>query len=104
MTRAGVVLVLLLLRTVVGAQTTTGATPAGLYYEVSGSGDERRFRVSRYDLRGHGNSAAPSEPYAPHDDLRSVLDTLDAAKLWAATPIMAVHRDAAAAATVKRSS
>lgn len=186
MTRAGVVLVLLLLPAVVGAQTTTGTTPAGLYYEVSGSGEpvvlihafsvdrrmwapqiaalERRFRVIRYDLRGHGSSAAPSEPYAPHDDLRSVLDTLgvaratlvglsagstlaidfaiaypdrvrklvlaspglnghvpsppltwtqpvfqaagrgdteDAAKLWAATPIMAVHSDAAAAATVK---
>ena len=186
MTRDGVFLVLLLLPAVVGAQTTSGTTPTGLYYEVSGSGDpvvlihafsvdrrmwapqiaalEKRFRVIRYDLRGHGNSAAPSEPYAPHDDLRSVLDTLgvaratlvglsagstlavdfaiaypdrvrklvlaspglnghvpsppltwtqpvfqaagrgdteDAAKLWAATPIMAVHSDPAAAGTVK---
>jgi pimeloyl-ACP methyl ester carboxylesterase len=188
MTRAALVLVLLLLLlpAAASAQTTTGTTAAGLYYEVSGAGDplvlihafsvdrrmwapqvaalERRFRVIRYDLRGHGNSAAPSEPYAPHDDLRSVLDALgvaratlvglsagstlaidfaiaypdrvrrlvlaspglnghvpsppltwtqpvfqaagrgdteDAAKLWAATPIMAVHGDPAAAATVK---
>jgi pimeloyl-ACP methyl ester carboxylesterase len=125
---------------------------------------ERRFRVIRYDLRGHGNSAAPSEPYAPHEDLKSVLDTVgagratliglsagatlaidfaiahpdrvrrlvlaspglnghvpsppltwtqpvfqaasrgdteDAAKLWAATPIMAVHGSTAAAAAVR---
>ena len=186
MNRAVSLLVLLLIPAAAGAQITTGTTPTGLYYEVSGSGDpvvlihafsvdrrmwapqisalQRRFRVIRYDLRGHGNSAAPSEPYAPHDDLRSVLDTLgidratlvglsagstlaidfaiaypdrvrklvlaspglnghvpsppltwtqpvfqaagrgdteDAAKLWAATPIMAVHSDPAAAATVK---
>ena len=186
MIRAVGLLVLFLLPAAAGAQTTTGTTPTGLYYEVSGSGDpvvlihafsvdrrmwapqiaalERRFRVIRYDLRGHGNSAAPSEPYAPHDDLRSVLDALgvsratliglsagstlaidfaiaypdrvrklvlaspglnghvpsppltwtqpvfqaagrgdteDAAKLWAATPIMAVHGDQAAAATVR---
>ena len=37
---------------------------------------EGRFRVVRYDLRGHGKSDGPSAPYAPHDDLRSVLDTL----------------------------
>ena len=186
MNRAVSLLVLLLIPAAARAQVTTGTTPTGLYYEVSGSGDpvvlihafsldrrmwapqisalQRRFRVIRYDLRGHGNSAAPSEPYAPHDDLRSVLDTLgidratlvglsagstlaidfaiaypdrvrklvlaspglnghvpsppltwtqpvfqaagrgdteDAAKLWAATPIMAVHGDPAAAATVK---
>ena len=186
MIRAVGMLVLFLMPAAAGAQTTTGTTPTGLYYEVSGSGDpvvlihafsvdrrmwapqiaalERRFRVIRYDLRGHGNSAAPSEPYAPHDDLRSVLDALgvsratliglsagstlaidfaiaypdrvrklvlaspglnghvpsppltwtqpvfqaagrgdteDAAKLWAATPIMAVHGDQAAAATVR---
>ena len=186
MTRAAWLLVLLLIPAAAGAQTRTGTTPTGLYYEVSGAGDpvvlihafsvdrrmwapqiaalERRFRVIRYDLRGHGNSAAPSEPYSPHDDLRSVLDALgigratlvglsagstlaidfaiaypdrvrklvlaspglnghvpsppltwtqpvfqaagrgdteDAAKLWAATPIMAVYSDPAAAATVK---
>jgi pimeloyl-ACP methyl ester carboxylesterase len=186
MTRAAGLLLLLLFPATAGAQITSGSTPSGLYYEVSGSGDpvvlihafsvdrrmwapqiaalERRFRVIRYDLRGHGNSAAPSEPYSPHDDLRSVLDTVgvgratlvglsagstlaidfaiaypdrvrklvlaspglnghvpsppltwtqpvfqaagrgdteDAAKLWAATPIMALHNDPAAAAIVK---
>jgi pimeloyl-ACP methyl ester carboxylesterase len=81
-----------------GAQVITGTSSAGLFYEVSGAGDpvvlihafsvdrrmwapqiaalERRFRVVRYDLRGHGNSAAPSTPYSAHDDLRSVLDAL----------------------------
>jgi len=80
------------------AQVRTGTTPTGLYYEVSGSGDpvvlihafsvdrrmwapqvvalERRFRVIRYDQRGHGNSTAPTDPYAPHEDLASVLDAL----------------------------
>src|SRR5439155_1074430 len=69
-----------------------------LFYEVSGTGEavvlihafsvdrrmwdpqvaalENRFRVIRYDLRGHGKSASPSAPYANHDDLRSVLDAL----------------------------
>jgi pimeloyl-ACP methyl ester carboxylesterase len=37
---------------------------------------ESRFRVVRYDLRGHGKSEGPSAPYAPHEDLRSVLDAL----------------------------
>jgi pimeloyl-ACP methyl ester carboxylesterase len=80
------------------AQVTTGTTTTGLYYEVSGSGEpvvlihafsvdrrmwapqiatlEKRFRVIRYDQRGHGNSIAPAEPYAPHEDLAAVLDTL----------------------------
>jgi 3-oxoadipate enol-lactonase len=167
-------------------QVESGTTSTGLYYEVSGAGDpvvlihafsvdrrmwapqiaalERRFRVIRYDLRGHGNSAAPSDPYAPHEDLRSVLDTVgarratlvglsagatlavdfaivypdrvrrlvlaspglnghvpsppltwtqpvfqaasrgdteDAARLWAATPIMAVHGGTTAADAVR---
>ena len=81
-----------------GAQLTTGKTSSGLYYAVSGSGEpvvlihafsvdrrmwapqiaalETRFRVIRYDQRGHGNSDAPMAPYSPHGDLRSVLDTL----------------------------
>ena len=179
-------LLCLLIPAAAGAQVTSGTTPGGLYYEVSGSGEpvvlihafsvdrrmwapqiaalERRFRVIRYDQRGHGNSAAPSAPYAAHDDLRSVLDALGvaratliglsagstlaidfaiaypdrvarlvlaspglngyvpaspltwtqpvfqaagagdaegAARLWADTPIMAVHSGADAAATVK---
>jgi len=80
------------------AQVISGKSPAGLFYEVSGSGEpivlihafsvdrrmwapqiaalQGRFRVVRYDLRGHGNSDGPSAPYAPHEDLRSVLDAL----------------------------
>ena len=85
-----------------GAQGTTGTSSAGLYYEASGTGEavvlihafsvdrrmwapqiaalERRFRVIRYDLRGHGKSEGPSAPYAPHEDLRSVLDALGVKK------------------------
>ena len=37
---------------------------------------EKRFRVIRYDLRGHGQSAAANEPFRAYDDLRDVLDTL----------------------------
>ncbi len=80
------------------AQTLKGTTSAGLYYEVSGSGEpivfihafsvdrrmwkpqvaefEGRFQVIRYDLRGHGRSVAPTEPYTGYDDLRALLDTL----------------------------
>jgi pimeloyl-ACP methyl ester carboxylesterase len=80
------------------AQPVTGTTPAGIFYEVTGAGEpvvfihafsvdrrmwarqaasfESRFRIVRYDLRGHGRSAAPSGPYAGYEDLREVLDTL----------------------------
>ena len=90
--------VLLLCSTTAGAQTTTGTSSSGLFYEVSGAGEpivlihafsvdrrmwmpqvtvlEGRYRVVRYDLRGHGRSEGPSAPYSPHEDLRSVLDTL----------------------------
>jgi 3-oxoadipate enol-lactonase len=93
-----VLLVWLLVPSAAAAQTVRGSTAAGLAYEVSGAGEpvvlihafsvdrrmwapqiaalEGRFRVVRYDLRGHGKSAAPAEPYAPHDDLRSVMDAV----------------------------
>jgi 3-oxoadipate enol-lactonase len=80
------------------AGTIAGTTAAGIYYAVSGAGEpvvfihafsvdrrmwdpqvaefERRYRVIRYDLRGHGRSVAPTEPYTGHDDLRALLDTL----------------------------
>lgn len=80
------------------AQSLTGTTPAGLFYDVTGSGepvvfihafslDRRmwepqlaafagRFKVIRYDLRGHGNSIAPTEPYTGYADLRNILDEL----------------------------
>jgi len=35
-----------------------------------------RHRVICYDLRGYGESTLPDEPYAPHDDLRALLDAL----------------------------
>jgi pimeloyl-ACP methyl ester carboxylesterase len=80
------------------AQAVTGTTSRGLYYEVTGAGqpvvfihafsvDRRmwepqiaafadRFRLVRYDLRGHGRSVAPTEPYTGYDDLRNLLDEL----------------------------
>src|SRR5438132_1412700 len=80
------------------AQITTGTSSAGLFYEASGAGEavvlihafsvdrrmwapqitalEGRFNVIRYDLRGHGKSEGPLAPYAPYEDLRSVLDAL----------------------------
>ena len=82
----------------VRAQTASGTSPRGLSYEATGAGApvvfihafsvdrrmwqpqierfERAFRVIRYDLRGHGKSAAPGEPYTSYDDLLSVLDAL----------------------------
>ena len=96
------VLLLVLLPASLGAQVRTGTTPSGLFYEVSGAGEpvmlihalsvdrrmwapqiavlEKRFQVIRYDLRGHGKSEGPSGSYAPHEDLRSVLDTLGISK------------------------
>ncbi|HVR29908.1 MAG TPA: alpha/beta fold hydrolase [Thermoanaerobaculia bacterium] len=80
------------------AETAAGTSSAGLFYEASGSGEplvlihafsvdrrmwgpqvaafEDRFRVIRYDLRGHGKSAAPTEPYTGYQDLRGLLDEM----------------------------
>jgi 3-oxoadipate enol-lactonase len=95
-------LFLVLLPASLAAQVRTGSTASGLFYEVSGTGEpvvlihafsvdrrmwapqiavlEKRFQVIRYDLRGHGKSEGPSGPYAPHEDLRSVLDALGVGK------------------------
>jgi 3-oxoadipate enol-lactonase len=89
---------LLAIARVAGAQPASGTTPSGLFYETSGTGapmvfvhafsvDRRMwdaqvstfedgYRVIRYDLRGHGRSAAPESPYAGYEDLREVLDLL----------------------------
>jgi 3-oxoadipate enol-lactonase len=91
-------MLLALLPGAAGAQVASGTSAAGLAYEATGSGEaivlihafsmdhrmwapqiatlEKRFRVIRYDLRGHGKSAGPSAPYAPYEDLRSVLDAV----------------------------
>ncbi len=70
-----------------------------LYYEIAGEGHplvlihgftvdhrywddqfadfSRDFQVLRYDLRGFGKSAAPSDqPYGHHDDLKALMDFL----------------------------
>src|SRR5689334_19941744 len=73
-----------------------------LYYEVAGSGpplvlihgfdlDTRmwddqfevfaqHYRVVRYDVRGFGKSARPTEPYAHEEDLKALLDYLGIAQ------------------------
>jgi 3-oxoadipate enol-lactonase len=96
--RLKILLLLVLVPAAVAAQITTGTSSAGLFYEASGSGEavvlvhafsldrrmwapqiaalEGRFKVIRYDLRGHGKSEGPSAPYAAYEDLRSILDAL----------------------------
>lgn len=93
-----VIIVVTLLASSASAQSVTGTSSGGLFYEVTGAGDpvvfihafsldrrmwepqvgafDGRYRVIRYDLRGHGKSVAPGEPYTGYDDLRSVLDAL----------------------------
>jgi pimeloyl-ACP methyl ester carboxylesterase len=97
--RSALIALLIAVRPAVGlAQWRSGTTSTGIFYESMGSGEpvvlvhafsvdrrmwnpqvsalKERFMVIRYDLRGHGNSAAPSVPYAAYEDLRGVLDTL----------------------------
>lgn len=85
-------------RTACGADR--GHTKAGLYFECYGAGDEvvilipafsmdlrmwtaqvpmlsRSARVIAYDLRGHGRSIAPVEPYSAVDDLLALMDELE---------------------------
>jgi 3-oxoadipate enol-lactonase len=84
-----------------GSATEYPTVPAGaalLSYEERGSGDPlvllhagvadrrmweqqvpaftARYRVVTYDLRGYGDSTLLDEPFAPHEDLRAVLDGL----------------------------
>jgi pimeloyl-ACP methyl ester carboxylesterase len=100
--RAGAALLLSLVAAAcTPVRTTTaaveeGRTASGIAYDVRGAGPavvlihgavlDRRmwdheasnwathFRVVRYDLRGHGQSADIGEPYSPLDDLAAVLD------------------------------
>jgi pimeloyl-ACP methyl ester carboxylesterase len=76
-----------------------------LYFEVTGSGDPvvfihgmgadsriwdlqvepfaKSYSVIRYDIRGHGRSALPTEePYAHADDLKALLDHLGIARAY----------------------
>jgi 3-oxoadipate enol-lactonase len=79
-----------------------GVTPNGIAYDVRGSGptvvllhggilDRRmwdheadawssRFRIVRYDLRGHGRSADVGASFSASDDLAAVLDAVGAAR------------------------
>src|SRR4030088_3025013 len=82
-------MLLALLPGAAGAQVASGTSAAGPAYEATGSGEaivlihacsmdhrmwaqhiatlEKRIRVIRYDLRGHGESEGPSAPYAPYE-------------------------------------
>lgn len=82
-----------------GCAAPSGFTRAGLYYECGGEGNDavilipafsldtrmwagemaalsRVGRVVTFDLRGHGRSRAPLEPYSASDDLLGLMDEL----------------------------
>jgi 3-oxoadipate enol-lactonase len=84
------------------AQVSTGTSSGGLHYETRGAGEvlvfvhafsvdlrmwdpqvaefEGQYRVVRYDLRGHGRSAVPGDPYTGYGDLLTLLDDLEIVK------------------------
>ncbi len=86
----------------VAREPVEGKTASGIAYDVRGSGptvvlihggilDRRmwneeahewapRFRVVRYDLRGHGQSDNISGPFSAVDDLAAVLDAVRASR------------------------
>jgi pimeloyl-ACP methyl ester carboxylesterase len=96
MTRA--IALLLLTPWIAGAQPAIERAPNGIAYEISGAGDSvvlihgfsldrhmwepqvatlaGRYRVIRYDLRGHGDSARGDQPFTGFGDLRELLDSL----------------------------
>lgn len=82
-----------------GCTTASGYTRAGVYFECHGRGNDvvvlvpafsmdtrmwdrevallaPRARVITLDLRGHGRSRAPLEPYSAPDDLLALMDEL----------------------------
>jgi pimeloyl-ACP methyl ester carboxylesterase len=88
---------------IAAAQPAITRAPNGLAYEISGAGEPvvlihgfsldrhmwepqvavlgGRYRVIRYDLRGHGDSVAPlDQPYTGYGDLRDLLDSLGIAR------------------------
>jgi pimeloyl-ACP methyl ester carboxylesterase len=100
MTRA--IALLLMMPWVAAAQPVVARAPNGIAYEVSGTGDPvvlingfsldrhmwdpqvaalaGRYRLVRYDLRGHGDSARGDQPYTGYGDLRDLLDSLGIAR------------------------
>ena len=84
------------------AQSAIRRSPAGIAYEVSGSGEPvvlvhgfsldrhmwepqvaafaSQYRLVRYDLRGHGDSAGIEQPYTGYGDLLDLLDSRAIAK------------------------
>ena len=51
----------------------------------------KQFRVIRYDVRGFGRSAIPSEPYAHRDDLLELLRLLNVERIALVAASMAGH-------------
>ena len=97
---AGLLLISSCVSRPVAREPVEGRTASGIAYDVRGSGptvvlihggilDRRmwnneahewasRFRVVRYDLRGHGRSDNITTPFSAIDDLASVLDAVGA--------------------------